>query len=110
MIMKVKMNKVMLGSLLVTLIVVLLAAYTMVGLSRFYNNSEKKEAAQIKKIIQSDAVQCYALEGAYPPDLAYLVKNYGLILNKKRYYYDYTIFASNVAPQIEVLPIGKERK
>lgn len=108
--MKHKINLVVVGSLSILMLIVILTVYTMFGINKFYLNSGEQEALQIKKIIQSESVQCYALEGAYPPDLEYLVKNYGLILNHKRYYYDYTIFASNISPQIEVLPIGKERK
>lgn len=108
--MKKRINIAMIGSVTILLFMVLLTGYTMFGIDKFYKNSGKQEASQIKRIIEAEAVECYALEGAYPPDLDYLVKNYGLVLNHDRYYYDYNIFASNVAPQIEVLPIGQERK
>lgn len=47
-------------------------------------------------------VQCYAIEGAYPPDVEYLEENYGLEYNHDKYFIDYEIFASNIMPNVDV--------
>ena len=47
-------------------------------------------------------VQCYAIEGRYPPDLAYLEENYGLILDREHYVYHYRLEGSNLMPEIQV--------
>ena len=50
------------------------------------------------------AVQCYALEGAYPPSLDYLTAHYGVQIDERRYCVDYQYVASNLMPDITVLP------
>ena len=47
-------------------------------------------------------VQCYAIEGRYPPDLDYLEENYGLILDREHYVYHYRLEGSNLMPEIQV--------
>ena len=58
---------------------------------------------QIESVIRHYATSCYALEGSYPSSLAYLQKNYGLILDEKQYAYFYDAFASNILPDIKVM-------
>ena len=50
------------------------------------------------------AVQCYALEGSYPPSLDYLTAHYGVQVDGTRYFVDYQFVASNLMPDITVLP------
>ncbi len=56
--------------------------------------------------IRKAARQCYALEGAYPPDLQYLADEYGLILNTRDYNFRYEVPAGNLPPIVEVFPNG----
>ena len=63
---------------------------------------EESERA-IKAAVERCAIQCYVVEGAYPPSLAYLEENYGLQINKKEFYVSYDIFASNVPPAVKVI-------
>ena len=63
---------------------------------------EESERA-IKAAVERCAMQCYVVEGAYPPSLAYLEENYGLQINKKEFYVSYDIFASNVPPAVKVI-------
>ncbi len=69
-----------------------------------YDRSE-----QLEGVIRKYAVACYAQEGSYPADLAYLSENYGLILDTEHYVYFYEIFASNVMPDIQVVSIVEGR-
>lgn len=81
------------------LITVLLLGTTLL------NYDEKNQAMNLemtKKTITKYAIQCYASEGSYPPDLEYLEENYGLILDHDKYIYYYDAFASNVLPIIDI--------
>ena len=49
------------------------------------------------------SLACYAAEGIYPPDLAYLEEHYGVQVDEERYTVDYRAFASNLMPDITVL-------
>ena len=70
--------------------------------------AEKREegALAIRDLIERTARQCYAVEGVYPPNLAYLEDHYGIEINKKDYYVTYEAFASNVPPSVFVTPEG----
>ena len=59
--------------------------------------------------VQNAALTCYAVEGAYPTDLAYLRENYGLAYDTERYRVTYSTFASNLVPEIYVVEVGAKK-
>ncbi|MCI8514488.1 MAG: hypothetical protein HFI93_07630 [Lachnospiraceae bacterium] len=63
---------------------------------------EAESAAALKAAIESRALQCYVVEGMYPPALSYLEENYGLQVNTEDYYVIYNAFASNLPPNVQV--------
>jgi hypothetical protein len=81
--------------------VVLLVA-VIVGISRFGGRSSELSVASVERAIRSSVVQCYALEGSYPPSLEYLEKNYGLLLDRARYVFLYEVPGANLAPIVGV--------
>jgi len=60
-------------------------------------------AAAIQAAIRSSALQCYVVEGVYPPNLTYLQEHYGLTVNTRDYYVLYDAFASNLPPTVRVV-------
>lgn len=66
-------------------------------------------AVAIRELVEGAARQCYAVEGVYPPNLAYLEDHYGIRINKKDYFVNYDAFASNVPPSVLVTPVGSTR-
>ena len=58
---------------------------------------------QLDRAIRRSCVACYAAEGIYPPDLAYLTEHYGLQIDEERYTVHYYAFADNLMPDITVL-------
>ncbi|MFO7612266.1 MAG: hypothetical protein R6W99_07270 [Clostridia bacterium] len=83
-------------------IVFAVIAAVIVSLPSFGRESGYIRADAIEDTIRKYVIQCYALEGSYPPDLDYLAENYGLILDDSRYVYYYDAFAANIMPDIEV--------
>lgn len=69
-------------------------------------NTQKQQTEQLTKVIKQDIVQCYALEGTYPPNLQYLEEHYGLTYDKKRFYVDYLAIGSNIFPDITVVVLS----
>lgn len=63
---------------------------------------DDSSALAIREAVQRSALQCYAVEGAYPPDLRYLEENYGLQVNQQDFYVTYDAFASNLPPTVRV--------
>ncbi len=75
---------------------------------RFLSASEKENlreegAVALQAAVERCALQCYVVEGVYPPGLSYLEEHYGLQVNRKDYYVVYDIFASNIPPDVRVL-------
>lgn len=58
----------------------------------------------LRDAIQRASVQCYAIEGRYPPSIEYLEEHYGIVIDRERFYVFYEGWASNVMPEITVLP------
>ncbi|MEG0323303.1 MAG: hypothetical protein RR547_08815 [Raoultibacter sp.] len=58
----------------------------------------------MRNAILSSAKQACAIEGSYPTSIDYLVKNYGLSINRDDYAITYQVFAENIMPNVVVLP------
>lgn len=76
------------------------------GAGRLGSDLAAKGAAALQATVLQRAVQCYALEGAYPPSVAYLEENYGLQIDRSRYIVAYEAFAPNLLPDVVVLQKG----
>jgi len=89
-----------------SLLIGFVMVYMVISMVKFSDDTEETQTASIVEIIQKAAVQCYALEGEYPPNVEYLRDNYGVILDTERYYYYYdTAFGSSIMPDIAVIRI-----
>ena len=86
---------------LAVLAVILLSFSTALSNLRLGGGEEGR--MQLEESIRRAAVTCYAVEGIYPPDLAYLQEHYGIQVNEDRYYVFYEVFGSNMMPDITVL-------
>lgn len=62
--------------------------------------------ALTRESVRRAAVQCYALEGAYPRDFAYLQTHYGISVDEGRFRVDYVYIGSNLMPDITVIPLS----
>lgn len=87
----------------ISLLIVLVVTVTLFSsIHRDLNQAGEESLHHITEAVKRAAVQCYALEGSYPPDLEYLEEHYGLVLNRDAYFYHYEIIGSNIMPQIGV--------
>ena len=66
------------------------------------------EENMVREAVRQAMITCYAVEGAYPPDVNYLKENYGLAFNEDEYFVSYDAFASNILPEIRVSRKGAE--
>lgn len=90
------------GLIAVVLSVVVLLCF-MTGLANLTAGSSTQGREQLETALRRSAVACYAAEGIYPDDLAYLQEHYGIQIDEERYTVIYTVFASNLMPDITVL-------
>lgn len=84
-------------------VAVLLAFST--ALSGLSDGRGEEDKRQLEQALQQGCLACYAAEGVYPPDLAYLQEHYGVQVDEARYQVIYSAFADNLLPEITVLEL-----
>ena len=85
----------------VLLVVVLLGAYRL--RQSVPQEMEEDSILAIRNAVRESALQCYVVEGVYPPDIQYLQDNYGLRINTEAYIVAYEAYAENQMPYIKVV-------
>lgn len=81
---------------------VVLAVLLWVVAGSLAEQGREQGAVSLRDAVLQTAMQCYAIEGIYPQDLAYLEERYGLTVNHDLYAVTYEAFASNVMPSVVV--------
>lgn len=85
---------------LVTFLVVL--GIFIYGLGLLSQKSIAEGAETLERALVRSSVQCYAIEGRYPPSVQYLEDHYGIQIDSDKYVVFYEGFASNLMPDITV--------
>lgn len=70
--------------------------------------TEEDRLHALTDAVKRASVQCYAIEGRYPPSVEYLEEHYGIAIDRNRYNVFYDGWASNVMPDITILPTDKK--
>lgn len=97
------------AALLLPLLAAVAALVFLTGLSNLDRDRSEEGRQQLEEALRRAAVACYAAEGIYPPDLAYLEEHYGIQVDEDRYTVFYEVFASNLMPDITVLDRADEK-
>ncbi|PNV62680.1 hypothetical protein C0033_06510 [Clostridium sp. chh4-2] len=105
---KKKEKRSIIGILLSAVLFAAVLCIFWLGVSFFSAKADEKGADTLRRGISRASVQCYAIEGRYPPSVAYLEENYGIQIDESRYNVFYSGFASNIMPEITVIPVKKE--
>lgn len=100
--MKKKTNNTSLTFLMPTFFLCILLFF-FAALSNLDRDKAAEDKQQLENALARAAVSCYAIEGAYPPTLSYLIENYGVQIDTARYIVKYELFASNFMPDITVV-------
>ncbi len=90
-------------ALLWLVLLVLVLALFFHGLKNVTEEVSEQGRTKLEDAVRRAAVACYAAEGAYPPDVTYMIEHYGLSVDESRYIVHYDIFAENLMPDITVL-------
>lgn len=87
-------------AVVLVLVLVLLLGLTLARVGR----DQGAQAIQsIRQNVTQAAVQCYAIEGRYPSDIAYLEENYGISYNAARYRVSLTPSQDGGLPDVQVV-------
>lgn len=84
------------------IIIIVLIVYMYIAVDNAQRKSNEESYNILSDAIIRSAVQCYAIEGFYPPDIEYLENNYGLLVDHNKYFVSYSVFASNIIPEVQV--------
>ena len=87
-------------SLLVFAVLLILLIY---GVSYISEATVNEQQHSLETALHRSIIQCYAVEGTYPPSLDYLKTHYGLTYDEDPFFVDYTIVGSNLLPDITVI-------
>ena len=92
------------GILLACLLFIGITAFVIAALCNTNSRADAEQMTQLANAIDRAVVTCYAIEGSYPPSLAYLEKRYGVQVDREHYTIEYSVFGSNVRPAIQIIP------
>ncbi len=84
-------------------IFVLIAVCFVMAVEDSGRSTIEKQQESLEKAIARDIVQCYAIEGQYPPTLEYMEDHYGLTYDKDTFFVDYQPIAANLYPDYTVI-------
>lgn len=73
------------------------------GIATVSSGTAEDERRILDEAIHKDIVHCYAVEGMYPPNLAYMEEHYGLTYDHDKFLVDYEPIASNIMPSVTII-------
>ena len=86
---------------------VIFTAAIMIAVISGIRQTDESGSAEGLRILEESlhraVVMNYAIEGRYPQSLEYIVNNFGIHIDETRFIVHYTIFASNILPNITVI-------
>ena len=102
---EVKVNRSAVKLTLQILIAAAVVALFVYGFSVVPGRAASEGLAVTERAIRSAAVNCYAIEGAYPVNIAYMEEHYGLLIDYDKYFVQYEYFR-NMMPSIRVVSLS----
>ncbi|MGN1148544.1 MAG: hypothetical protein ACI4TB_08980 [Lachnospiraceae bacterium] len=73
------------------------------GINSVSDTNLAKQRESLETALNRSIIQCYAVEGTYPPSLQYIKDHYGLIYDEELFYVDYQPIGSNIMPDVTIL-------
>jgi len=93
------------GAILPVLFTVAIMVMIVFGLQQTEESSRTEGQRILEDSLRRAVVMCYAIEGRYPESVEYIEENFGVHIDRTRYAVHYRIFASNILPEITVVPL-----
>jgi len=85
-----------------TVVIMLMVGF---GLRQTEESSRAEGLRILEDSIRRAVVMCYAIEGRYPESIEYIETNFGIYIDRTRFVVHYRVFASNILPEIMVIPL-----
>ncbi len=100
------MKKISKSTVLAVLLFVLVVSISVYSARTISQDVTQQQKEIINNAVTRSAVQCYAIEGAYPIDIEYLEDNYSLRYDDENFVVHYSYVGGNLLPEIAVFYIG----
>lgn len=98
------MNKIHIKEVTIGVGIFLLGCLVVIGgIRTTFSSTKEEEKAQLELALKRAIIECYALEGAYPQDVAYMEENYGIVIDDSQFIVHYSAFAENIMPDFKVI-------
>ena len=82
----------------------------LIGTQGIASKAESEQLNVLDQAIRRATIQCYAIEGRYPPSVEYLEEHYGLSIDREKYHVFYDGWASNIMPDITIFPASDKEE
>lgn len=76
------------------------------GISETSSQSVARQKTALENATERNIISCYALEGFYPPSLAYMEEHYGLTYDSSLFLIDYRPIGANIYPDFTIIEKG----
>jgi len=77
------------------------------GLQQTEESSRAEGLRVLEDSIRRAVIICYAVEGRYPASVEYIEEHYGIHIDRTKYVVHYSVFASNLLPDITVIELQR---
>jgi len=84
-------------------IFIIIAALFVFGLTYVSDSSISNQQESLENALHRDIIQCYSIEGMYPPSLDYIKEHYGLTYDESLFFVDYQPIGANIYPDVTVI-------
>lgn len=78
------------------------------AVSGIAGSSLDRQEKALRSAIERSVVNCYCVEGTYPPSLDYIVEHYGLTYDEDTFFVDYMPIGANILPDVTIMRRGEE--
>ena len=93
------------AAILPVIFTVAIMVMVVFGLQQTSESSSAEGLRILEDSLRRAVVMNYAIEGRYPESLEYIERNFGIHIDRTRYAVHYRVFASNILPEITVVPL-----
>ena len=87
------------------LFTIVMIGMIMYGLRQTEESSRAEGLRILEDSIRRAVIISYAVEGRYPESISYIEQNFGIHIDRSRYVVHYSVFATNIMPEIMVIEL-----
>jgi len=93
------------AAILPVLFTAVIMVIVIIGLRQTDESNRAEGLRILEDSLRRAVVMSYATEGRFPESLEYIEENFGIHIDRTRYVVHYRVFASNILPEIAVIPL-----